>query len=179
MLFLDHLERSVGIDELLPQGRARAGFLLHQKFVNFPLQLIGHLHQNLKDDIFWARDHPDTTESSHSLSTSGRQDPDAAPTIAWKDITSLVLMSPCEFVTGRKRTKGSAANANEVVVEFNKGTMKDEVVFDCFEDEIFHEESRRPQYIVKSSLLRKPVMVTAISPSEYEKGVSALEKLTA
>jgi len=36
-------------------GAARTGLLLHKRFTNLPIQLVGALHRNLEEDVSWAQ----------------------------------------------------------------------------------------------------------------------------
>lgn len=62
------------------------GVLCHGRFVNMPLELIGHLHRNLYDDVDWIRNQSvqgiTTAENSSNSKVSHKESASSAATIA-------------------------------------------------------------------------------------------------
>lgn len=149
------------------------GLLFHHRFSNLPLQLIGHLHRNLEEDVVWAKqfateeeaENSDINKSSSSSSSSGG----TKTKNFFHTLSHVLLLCP---VSGAEKTF-DLAGVTDVL-----GSSA--VMFDMFEDEVYFQHAT-------SAVLFKPakgsncgweqlvaVMVPVNKLKECVKGISAL-----
>lgn len=63
--------------------RGKTGLLIHKRFTNLPLELIGHLHKNLDEDLGWAKSMEGCSDGSGDGSTVDAQ-------VDFKEMTSEI-----------------------------------------------------------------------------------------
>eukprot|EP01032_Pedospumella_encystans_P010243 gene10243-11992_t len=123
-------------------GAARTGLLLHKRFTNLPIQLVGALHRNLEEDISWAQQQAsdedddlalDESESStSSASKSKKSAASARPSNFFAEVRNVLLLCECAVPTEGK----SAYALGDSTCHSVLGSCSD-VVFACFEDEVY------------------------------------------
>jgi hypothetical protein len=131
------------------------GILLHKRFTNLPIQLVGALHRNLEEDISWAQqqasdeddeEKSDNSGSSGSSSSSAGAKPNklAPSRNFFADARHVILLSECSVMgAGKGGSKGGTA---PVAVGYSLadhachsvlGSCSSDIVFECFEDEVY------------------------------------------
>ncbi len=86
--------------------------MLHSRFPNLPLQLIGPLHKIVKDDIEWAKEQISVTNNPFT------------------SINKIMLMAPCDLGEGYKYS-----NCSDITGQSSS------VMFHNFEDDIYFQEA--------------------------------------
>lgn len=123
---------------------AASGLLIHRRFSNLPLQLIGSLHENLVDDLAWAKqqlvdddDHTDSLipaqkdSSSHSKKSSN----------FFAQLQYILLL--CEGkVTSPGNTKHTrTATKDSSCCDLIASGLKNSITFNYFEDEVYMQHA--------------------------------------
>jgi hypothetical protein len=107
------------------------GFLIHNRFANFPPQLIYDLHRNLHEDIKWAQ--------SVNLDTSTvEQDLEKDVIMKFKQMKKCHLLVPCTF--SESSSKGSLQQLTNV-------TGWNDIILHCFEDDIYFQHAEEAFYV--------------------------------
>lgn len=101
------------------QGGA-TGLFLHQRFSNLPLELIGHLHRNLDEDLGWA-------QQLHDADSDGG----AQEISEFKSLQFVILLCCCD-VQGGSPVKDAA------VVDVSGSSA---LLFHNFEDDLYFQEA--------------------------------------
>ena len=94
------------------------GVLLHKRFSNLPIQLVGPLHINLEEDLGWA-------QHNHESDDSEQND--------FRSMQYILLICKCSLVGGDSKP---SHDGKAVDVTGNSGLL-----FEYFEDEIFAENA--------------------------------------
>jgi hypothetical protein len=135
---------------------ATHSLLLYDRFINFPMELISPLHQNLYDDLQWIIDDKNNTKSSELT-------PEIINT--YKAINTMILIRPCISSINTPATAASAKKANSSTSSSSSSsstsssaaatttttttttgkvynvTGSTSIIFDNFEDEIFFQHA--------------------------------------
>jgi hypothetical protein len=154
----------------------KSGILIHRKFSNLPLPLVSPLHQNLVQDIYWAK-----SKSKEKQEKADDSSNDIELVNNWKDFSTLILIAPCELLS----TSDSGFKLKEKIksdgdiVEYNK-QAEESVIFDYFEDEILYnaiDKTTYPTFIINSKLFSKLVLVSLVSIQQYAECLEDISKL--
>jgi hypothetical protein len=115
---------------------ARTGLLLHKRFTNLPIQLVGALHRNLEEDVSWAQQQAtdDDEEVVESTSSSGQK---ASKSNQggnfFAEARNVVLFCECAVSKEGK----SAYTLGEGNTCYNVLGSCSDIIFACFEDEVY------------------------------------------
>lgn len=101
------------------------GMLFHDRFVNFPLELIYQLHRNLSDDLSWILDpNQRSSEISSDLLESFDQ------------MKYVVIFRPCA-----PESETTASSSSQTDLKVQNVTGSSSVMFDYFEDDVYFEQA--------------------------------------
>lgn len=136
----DVQRKELVLDCLSGSKKAQTGVLLHRRFANTPIELVGHLHRNLEEDLGWAKSLDDSVDGSGDASSADDQ-------VAFKEMTYVLLLSSCDL-SGSGDASGSASKGSSSGSSSSSsgGKVRDvtgssEVLFDYFEDDVYFEEA--------------------------------------
>tara|TARA_A100001015_G_C15027926_1_gene731503 strand:+ start:668 stop:1735 length:1068 start_codon:yes stop_codon:yes gene_type:complete len=108
-------------------ARDKTGVLMHRRFANLPLELIGHLHRNLNEDLGWAQALDESVDGSGDGTSAGdHQD--------FKQMDSVLLLASCELTEQAKEGGG-----NKKILDVTGSSSS--LLFDCFEDDTYLEQA--------------------------------------
>lgn len=99
--------------------------LFHDRFVNFPLELIYQLHRNLSDDLSWILD---PNQRSNEISSDLLE--------SFDQMKYVVIFRPC---APESEAAGSASSQTDLKVQNVTGSSS--VMFDYFEDDVYFEKA--------------------------------------
>lgn len=118
------------------------GMLIHDRFVNMPLQLIYHLHRNLLDDFLW-------------ITNKKENKTGADPTVVkqFEQLKNLVIFCPCSDDGSTART--SSVNNDKGTLEIENVLGSSSVMLHYFEDDIFFENAEEAYKLKISTKLFK------------------------
>lgn len=156
------------------QQAARTGLLLHKRFTNLPIQLVGALHRNLEEDMSWAQQQAtDEDESAQENAvTSGSSS--AGKNTAQKgnffaEVRNLVLFCECTVSKeGRSTYALSEGSASSAGTCYNVLGSCSDVVFANFEDEVYLQHAsaavlwRPPRSLCNTDLIALLVPVSKL-----------------
>ena len=120
---------------------SRTGLLLHKRFTNLPLQLVGALHRNLEEDVSWAQQQATDDDelaqedyiSSSNSSSSSTKNKATKGTNFFAEARNVILLCECEV---SKDGKSAFAFPEPSSCYSVLGSCSD-IVFSCFEDEVY------------------------------------------
>lgn len=115
------------LHDTLSSGKSSAGILLHQRFSNLPIELIGPLHRNLEEDLSWAQ----TKTHSDDDNDEPLEGSVARSATFFSDLAYVLLLCP---VGASKDFDVSGVKAHSVL-----GTAA--LTFDSFEDEVYFQHA--------------------------------------
>ena len=162
------------------------GLLVHRRFYNLPLELVGHLHRNLSEDLAWAQGRAESEDGGGSGDGSSAEEHST-----FKAITHMLLLAPCaplqagggaEGSSGRGSTAGakggsggfSGGGAHDVQDVTNSGS----IMFDNFEDDVYFQEATCAFYMKPdASVCSTPLVVALIATSSLGTCVQGVCKL--
>jgi uncharacterized protein YbbK (DUF523 family) len=110
--------------------------MLYRKFTNLPLELIGSLHQALRDDLKWASENSDSDLEDQNF---------------YSRMSHIVLICPAT-------AEGFQVERSAIDV-----TGSSSVMFDYFEDEIYHQRSTK-SFLFRSNMT-KGLMAGLVVPT--------------
>ena len=124
--------------------KTQTGVLLHRRFANLPIELVGHLHRNLDEDLGWAKSLDDSVDGSGDASS-------AEDHVDFKECTYVLLLCGCELsgagvgegVSGsigshEGRKSGSSGSGSKTIRDV---TGSSQIMFDYFEDEVYFAQA--------------------------------------
>lgn len=106
---------------------SKYGLLFHDRYVNFPLELINELHRNLSDDLSWILDPSQrNSEITDDLVQSFEQ------------MEHIVLFRP---VAPESDSSSSASSSSDSDLKVQNVTGSNSIMFDYFEDDVYFEQA--------------------------------------
>lgn len=128
------------------------GILLHKRFSNLPIQLVGPLHINLEEDLGWA-------QHNHESDDSEQND--------FRSLQYIILLCACSLENETKFLhEGKALD-----VLGNSG-----VLFEYFEDEIFAQNATSA-YLFKSKSSATSLVAAIVPIASLKKCVNTICEL--
>jgi len=146
------------------------GLLLHRRFYNLPLELIGHLHRNLGEDLGWAQGRAESDDGSGDGSSAEEH-------ATFKVITHMLLLAPCESLSSGE-TKGSSSSSSSDAHDVRDVTGSSSIMFENFEDDVYFQEATCAFYIKPdASIASTPMVVSLIATSSFGACVQGVSRL--
>jgi hypothetical protein len=142
-------------DHFMFSDLTKTGLLLHSRFTNLPLQLIGPLFRNVEHDLQWLKD----------------GDNAASPTIVsqFGNINNILLLCPCSMSDSSENSRLTVGNSIDI-------TGSSSLLFDYFEDEIFFEEATSAA-LYRTEGLNKTIAAILIPLSSMKKCAEKLSSM--
>lgn len=115
---------------------AASGLLIHRRFSNLPLQLIGSLHENLVDDLAWAKQQP-VDDDDHN--TDSAQKKNSSRSMKHSNFFAHLqyILLICE---GKVTSTGKTTTITSSCDLIASG-LKNSVTFNYFEDEVYMQHA--------------------------------------
>lgn len=126
------------------------GALLHKRFSNLPIQLVGPLHINLEEDLGWA-------QHNHESDDSEQND--------FRSMQYILLICKCSLVGGDSKL---AQDGKAVDVMGNSGLL-----FEYFEDEIFAENAIH-SFLFRAKSSATPLVAAIVPIASLKKCVNTI-----
>lgn len=112
--------------------------MIHKRFANLPLELLAPLHENLLDDVLWAKD----------VITKGQpvEDPTDEPLFReFGAMTHVLLLDTCTLDISQQKQSTSASLDSTAIspaaVEVTGSGVTSSILFDAFENEIYAQHA--------------------------------------
>ena len=185
----DVQRKELALDCLTGSKKAQTGALLHKRFANLPIELVGHLHRNLDEDLGWAKSNDGSDDGSGDASSAGEH-------LDFKEMTYLLLLASCELTGGTgaeadvakpaaaaskgkgKNGKGGAASSSSS----SSGKVRDvtgtsSIIFDYFEDDIYFEEASAAYYYKPAGHTTTGIAAMVLPLASFKTCVNKIMKL--
>lgn len=154
------------------QPISQCGILLHNRFANLPLPLIGALHKNLKTDLDWAKRQEEEEAVDSSLRTTDR-------TFSSVDMMCLIskstLSSDGDGGNSTKALRGIKVSADKSVAFDVTGSSS--LLFDLFEDEVYVQHARSVVYIRQVSSLQGSFAIALVPVASYPAVITSIVEM--
>lgn len=124
------------------------GVLLHKRFSNLPIQLVGPLHINLEQDVGWA-------QHNHESDDSEQND--------FRSMQFVLLLCACSQAADTKFDHGQALNVLD----------NHSLLYEYFEDEIFAQSSIAA-YMFKPKSSNKSIVAAVVPIASLKKCVNEI-----
>ena len=149
-----------------PYQQNKFGVLLHRRFSNLPLDLIGPLHKNLKEDIDWILS--DQTELDESIIKT------------FANIQNLIILATCKVLGDNKSDKSKILKDVREGRGVNLINSPSIISFDYFEDEIFLSEASEATLIKNnaSSDNFDCIAIMVLSINKLKDCIRSIDKLS-
>ena len=153
--------------------------MIHNRFTNLPLPLIGALHRNLEEDISWAKQQANNDSSIQKVDNLNQSSDDLNSQDNDKNdfgvINFIILLSTCTF-TEDSQFNFDGNNSNK---SYNV-TGNSSIIFDLFEDECYFQNcSSAVLFKCKESYYKDSPMVAMLIPiSKLTVVINSIMKLT-
>lgn len=153
----------------------KCGILLHNRFANLPLPLIGALHKNLMTDLDWTKQQEEEEAIDSSQQTTDR---------TFSSLKMMCLISKCTLSNTTSSTsngKGSKGSGN-ITSSTHDTTVQDvtgcsSLLFDLFEDEVYAQHAEGILYLRQVYSLQGPITLALIPVSAYPAIMSSISKM--
>jgi hypothetical protein len=142
-------------DLLALRDSSTVGILLHHRFSNLPVPLIGPLFRNLENDVSWVQ----SSAEIKSPELSSR----------FSAISDLILFCPCSLLSGVEIALGASLDI--------LGSSSS-VMLDSFEDEMFLEHAEGAAVYRPRERFRSPVAVICISLNAFKVCIQKLATMS-
>lgn len=132
-------------------GSTTTGMLLHRRFTNLPIELIGALHRNLEEDISWAQQQANEGHQDDESCTASVLSPSklsTCPKINSHDNKSnffvsaryVIMLCPCK-VSRESKSFYKLSGGNGENNCYSILGSSNVVNYDCFEDEVYMQHA--------------------------------------
>lgn len=118
---------------------AATGLLIHRRFSNLPLQLIGSLHENLVDDLAWAKQQPvdDDDHTDSQLAPAQKNSRRSTKSSNFFAHLQYILLL-CE---GKVTSPGKPSAKDSSCCDLIASGLKNSLTFNYFEDEVYMQHA--------------------------------------
>lgn len=124
------------------------GVLLHKRFSNLPIQLVGALHVNLEEDLGWAQHNHESDDSEQN---------------EFRSMQSVLLLCSCSLGTDNAFPEGRAVDV----------LGNSSLFFEYFEDEMFLQ-SATSAYLFKPKASATSLLAAIVPIASLKKCVNAV-----
>ena len=137
------------LDFVIGTRMCTTGVLLHKRFSNLPIQLVGPLHINLEEDLGWA-------QHNHESDDSEQND--------FRSLQFILLICKCSLLVDINKPQDGKA----VDVMGNSGLL-----FEYFEDEIFVDAALHA-FLFRSKSSAMPLVAAVVPIASLKKCVNTI-----
>ena len=142
--------------------RCKTGVLMHKRFANLPLELIGHLHRNLNEDLGWAQALDESVDGSGDGTS-------AEDHVAFKEMSSVLLLASCEL------TEQAKEGGNKKIRDMTGSSSS--LLFDHFEDDTYLEEAHACYYYRPSPHVNSGIAAMLLPVSSFKSCTNKIIKM--